>query len=193
MSNQTSPTGLLKLPQELRDQIYGYVMLKQKATVTMLAHYNTFQSPISAAQPALCCVNKQIRTETLPIFYNSNLFFAEVSDADDLAIAKNWLSAIGDENIRHIHRLSLCGWTRVMFGHMICRLWIRVVMNLKNGTLEVEGNETQVDRRHESYVVKDMNGLKNAYWQMIDIKDGEAFDVESLGSLMDGFHALCLS
>ena len=194
MSNQDSPTGLLKFPQELRDQIYEYVVLKQKATVTMLPHYNTFQSPISAGQPALCCVNKQIRTETLPIFYDSNLFLAEVSDTDDLAIAKNWLSAIGNENIRHIRRLCLCGWTGVMVGPAVrLRLWIRAVMNFKDGTLEIEGNETQVDRRHASYVAKDMNDLKEAYRRIITAKGDGACDGESLGRLMDGFHALCVS
>lgn len=157
----------------------------------MLPHYTSFQSPVSAAQPPLCCVNKQIRAETLPIFYSSNLFLAEVSDDTDLAIAKNWLDTIGDENVRHLQRLALCGWTRVIFGHMICRLWIRVVLNLKDGTLEIEGDEAKVDQ--SSHVVKDAKELKEAYRDMVEARAEEGFDGDALGRLMDGFHALCLS
>ena len=191
MSSQTHLSGLLKLPPELRDEIYSYLMLKQKTTITMLPHYTSFQSPVSAAQPALCCVNKQIRAETLPIFYSSNLFLAEVSDDADLEIAKNWLAAIGDDNVRSVRRLALCGWTSVKFGHMVCRLWIRVVLDLKEGTLEIEGNEAKVDQ--SSHVVKDAKELKEAFRQMVEAGGEDGFDGEALGRLMDGFHALCMT
>jgi hypothetical protein len=191
MSTSGERAGLLDLPQELRDQIYGYLMLKQKTHITMLPHYSCSQSLVSAAQPALCYVNKQIRTETLPIFYSSNLFLAELSDDTDLAVAKNWLAAIGNENLRHLRRLALCGWTRVTFGHMICRLWIRVVLDLKEGTLDIEGNEAKVDQK--SHVVKDAKELKAAYAQMVASRGEDGFDADSLGTLMDGFHALCMS
>ena len=166
-------------------------MLKQKTTITMLPHYGCSQSLISAAQPALCCVNKQIRAETLPIFYSSNLFLAEVSDDTDLDIAKDWLAAIGIDNIRHLRRLALCGWTSVTFGHMNCRLWIRAVLDLKDGTMEVEGNEAKVNQ--SSHVVKDAKQLKAAYQQMVAAREGKDFDADALGGLMDGFHALCIS
>ena len=191
MSDTSSPKGLLKLPPELRDQIYGYLMLKHKTTITMLPHYGCSQSLVSAAQPAFCSVNKQIRAETPPIFYGINLFLAEVSDDTDLDIAKNWLATIGDDNIRHLRRLALCGWTSVTFGHMNCRLWIRVILNLKDDTLEIEGNEAKVDK--SSHVVKDAKELKAAYQQLVAAKEGKAFDADALGSLMDGFHAFCIS
>ena len=166
-------------------------MLKQKTTITMLPHYGCSQSLISAAQPALCCVNKQIRAETLPIFYSSNLFLAEVSDDTDLDVAKDWLAAIGNDNIRHLRRLALCGWTSVSFGHMNCRLWIRAVLDLRDGTMEVEGNEAKVN--HSSHVVKDAKQLKAAYQQMVAAREGNDFDADALGGLMDRFHALCIS
>ena len=166
-------------------------MLKHKTTITMLPHYGCSQSLVSAAQPAFCSVNKQIRAETLPIFYGINLFLAEVSDDTDLDVAKNWLATIGDDKIRHLRRLALCGWTSVTFGHMNCRLWIRVILNLKDGTLEIEGNEAKVDK--SSHVVKDAKELKAAYQQLVAANEGKGFDADALESLMDGFHAFCIS
>lgn len=156
----------------------------------MLPHYGCFQSPVSAAQPALCCVSKQIRAETLSIFYNTNLFLAELSDEDDLAVGKQWLSAIGDDNLRHVRRLALCGWTIVAFGHGNNRLWIRAVFDLKKGTLEVEGNEAKIDQHQ--HVIKDAKELKAMFQQMVEGRSGEPFDGATLGLLMDGFHALCM-
>ena len=181
--------GLLDLPPELRDQIYEYLVLKQRNTITMLPNYGSFQSPVSAAQPAICCVNRQIRAETLPMFYSNNLFLAEVSDSTDLAIAKNWLVVIGDENIRHLRRLALCGHTKVLFRAMTCRLWIRVVFDLKDGTLGIEGNEAKVDEH--SHVVKDAKELKAAYQKMVFLRQGKGFDSFTLEMLMDGFNRLC--
>ena len=185
------PKGLFDLPQEIRDQIYEYLVVKEQNTITMLPHYGSFQSPVSAAQPNICCVNKQIRMETLPSFYRSNVFLAELSDSTDLEVATNWLFAIGDRNIRHLRRLALCGWTRVFLGHMLCRLWIRVIFDLKDGSLEIEGNEAQVDQH--SHVIKDAKDLKVLYHDMWTAKGTAGFDATGLRTLMEGFHGLCTS
>lgn len=191
MATRRPTKGLLDLPRELRDQIYEYLVFKPKNTITMLPNYGSFQSVVSAAQPAICGVNKQIRSETLPIFYGSNLFLAEISESTDLAIAKNWLSAIEGDNICHLRRLALCGWTKVVFGHMTCRLWIRIVFDLRDGTLEIEGNEAKVDQH--SHVVKDAKELKAAYQDMVAAMEGKGFDASTLALLMEGFNGLCTS
>ncbi|KAI7162892.1 hypothetical protein KC352_g26620, partial [Hortaea werneckii] len=86
-------------PQELRDEITAYLVLKPRDTViTMLSNHACHRSEVSAAQPNLARVNHQLRREILPQFYRSNHFLAEVSDPEDLATAKRWLDAIGDEN-----------------------------------------------------------------------------------------------
>lgn len=181
--------GLLSLPQELRDQIYEHVVVRPRTTITMLDNYECYRSEASAAQPPLLRVNIQIRAETLPMYYDRNKFLAEISDFGDLCIAKRWLSRLGDDKVRHLRRLSLCGWTRVGIGHMMCRLWIKVLFDLQSGTLEIEGNQAEVDKSR--HVMKDVSDLELAYQTMVDARSGSPFDVRTLGSLMDGFHGLC--
>lgn len=191
MSEIHPANRLLDLPPELRDLIYEYIVLKPKNTITMLPNFNCFASEVSAAQPALIRVNKQLRSEALPMFYNGNVFLAEVSDTIDLHTAKRWLTSIGEHNIRHLRRLALCGWTKIAFGHMTCRLWIRMLFDLKDGTLEIEGTETEVDKHR--HVVKDVKELKLAYERLVEARKGQGFDVESLEILMESFHRLCTS
>lgn len=188
MADQDSPKGLFKLPQELRDQIYGYVLLKSHATITMLPHYNSAQSLISAAQPALCCANKQLRAETLPVFYNINLFLAEISDEEDLNVAKNWIDTIGDENLGHVHRLALCGWTMGLG----VGTWLRMVINLKDCTMEGEQNVMMSgpDRDPPSKGKKVVE-FRKMFEQVVEAKGCRAWDAELLLRLMGGFNALC--
>lgn len=183
------PKGFLDLPRELRDEIFEYIIVKPTNTITMLENHNCFQNEVSAAQPAISRVNKQIRAESLPMFYKRNLFLAELTNFMDLLTAKNWLEAIGNLNAGHLRRLALRGWTKVAFGRQKCRLWISCELNLKDGTLEVEGNEAKVDEHR--HIFKDMDGMREAYRAMIDAREGRNFDVYSLGRLLDGFHALC--
>ncbi|RMY28979.1 hypothetical protein D0866_09028 [Hortaea werneckii] len=146
--NSFPQNTLLGLPQELRDEISAYLVLKPRDTVvTMLSNYDCHRSEVSAAQPALARVNRQLRKEILPRFYGCNHFLAEVSDPEDLATAKRWLDAIGDENASFLCRLILCGWTRVPFGHMISRRWVKVGLDLQRGTLELEPSKTG-DEQH---------------------------------------------
>ena len=75
------------------------------------------------------------------------------------------------------------------FGQQKCRLWIRAVFNLQDGTLEIEGNEAAVDERR--HIFKDMGQMREAYRAMVEAREGSHFDVYSLGRLMEGFHCLC--
>ena len=68
---------------------------------------------------------------------------------------------------------------------------MRVVFNLKDGTMEIEGNEVKVDEH--SHVVKDAKALKLAYEDIVAAQEGKGFDALTLRSLMDGFHGLCTS
>lgn len=189
METTSHPKGFLDLPRELRDEIYEYLVVKPTNTITMLENHNCFQNEISAAQPAISRVNRQIRLESLPMFYKRNVFMAELSNFYDLSIAKNWLEAIGNFNATCLRRLALCGWTKVAFGHQKCRLWIRCQFDLKQGTLEVEGNEVTVDgSRH---IFKDVEPCREAFRAMVEAREGVNFDVYGLSRLMEGFHGLC--
>ncbi|KAI6798635.1 hypothetical protein KC363_g5390 [Hortaea werneckii] len=187
----------LGLPQELRDEISAYLVLKPRNTViTMLSNHDCHRSEVSAAQPALARVNRQLRQEILPQFYGSNHFLAEVSDAEDLATAKRWLDAIGDENAGSLCKLVLCGWTRVPFGHMISRRWVKVGMDLQRGRLELEPTGQTGDEPPHPYVSKSIEGLRRSFERLAGANHGAGtqrcrFTVAALKHLLDGFHGLC--
>ncbi|RMY57620.1 hypothetical protein D0863_12563 [Hortaea werneckii] len=188
----------LGLPQELRDEITAYLVLKPRDTViTMLSNHACHRSEVSAAQPALARVNHQLRREILPQFYGSNHFLAEVSDAEDFATAKRWLDAIGDENARCLCKLVLCGWTRVPFGHMISRRWVKVRLDLQRGSLELEPAKTG-DEQHP-YVSKSIEGLGRSFERLAEAAASNGatprcrFTVAALKHLLEGFHGLCVA
>lgn len=156
----------------------------------MLENHNCFQNEISAAQPAISRVNRRIRAESLPMFYRRNLFIAELSNYLDLSIARNWLEAIGDLNAGCLRRIVLCGWTTVpTAGRTKVRLWVRVVFNLKDGTLECEGNETQGGDQRP--ICKDMGGVRDAFRAVVEARERRSFNVAALSELMEGFHRCC--
>ena len=186
-------TGLLHLlPPELRDQIYEYIVLKPRTTITMLTNHACVQSEVSAGQPALSYVNKQLRAETLPLFYSSNTFLAEVSDIYDLEIAKQWLAAIGDSNVRHLRRVALCGWTKMPCGERSRPLWIRAVLDLKAGTVELD-RSAAAEMDECADVVKSEEEVRKAFGEIVEARKGVGFDVAGLGELMEGFHKMCVA
>ncbi|GAB1727875.1 hypothetical protein NU195Hw_Modified_67t1 [Hortaea werneckii] len=196
--NSLPQNTFLGLPQELRDEISAYLVLKPRDTViTMLSNHACHRSEVSAAQPALARVNHQLRREILPQFYGSNHFLAEVSDPEDLATAKRWLDAIGDENAGCLCKLVLCGWTRVPFGHMISRRWVKVRLDLQRGSLELEPSKTGDEQQHP-YVSKSIEGLRRSFERLAGgAKNGETqrcrFTVAALKHLLEGFHGLCVA
>ena len=184
-----TPEGLLGLPAELRDCIYALIITKATNTITMLFDYRCYTDEISACQPALSQVNKQLRRETLATFYTTNIFNAQLDNAADLATAKRWLQAIGDENVRHLRQLCLCGWTRVPFGHMVSRRWVKVILDLGSGELEMEGGDGFSSLHPE--VVKRVEDLKGSFREVVQTREGVGFDAASVAGLMDGFSGLC--
>ena len=60
---RTGRDGLLGLPPEIREQIYELVVVKDCNTITMLSNHDCHRSEISASQPVLSRVNRQLRDE----------------------------------------------------------------------------------------------------------------------------------
>ncbi|RMY65629.1 hypothetical protein D0864_12041, partial [Hortaea werneckii] len=95
---------LLELPPELRDLIYEYTLQSDSRSnqlVTFqLDHYQR-DTLTQAVQPPLLRLNRQIRQETLPLFYSTQLFIlhSERTKADD---ARRWLLC----NAAHLRRLQ---------------------------------------------------------------------------------------
>ncbi|KAK4960179.1 hypothetical protein LTR10_003070 [Elasticomyces elasticus] len=113
---------------------------------------------------------------------------SEVSDRTDLETALRWLSAIGELNVSRLSHLALCGWTRVPFGHMMVRRWVRVVLDLKEGIMEMEDSETLPDRSQLMVAIRNM---KESFGAMVASREGRRFDLDSLTGLMSGFHSMC--
>ncbi|KAI7091438.1 hypothetical protein KC356_g669 [Hortaea werneckii] len=95
---------LLELPPELRDLIYEYTFQSSdpssnRMVTFKLDHYQR-DTLTQAVQPPLLLTNRQIRQESLPLFYSSQIFIlhSEGSKADD---ARRWLRG----NEAHLQRL----------------------------------------------------------------------------------------
>lgn len=128
------PVQFLDLPRELRDIIYRYTVRPADG----LAIYHTakyWSHPASrhlsgiskdcackqwictrrgcaSRQPAITAVSRQLRHESLAMFYAVNEFVFKIEVVwehrvwvDDLQHLRVWLEAIGVENVSHIRKL----------------------------------------------------------------------------------------
>ena len=158
----------------------------------MLSDFDYYRNEISAAPPGLCNVNKQLRHETLPGFYSSNTFSAQLDNEQDLDTAKRWVAAIGNENVRHLRKLALSGWTKVPFGNVCSRRWVKIIVDLKDASLVMESSEPLLMAHDEpSDSLNTIEELNEAFKRLVDQRQGGSFDVGTIKMLMDGFNALC--
>ncbi|KAF2858202.1 hypothetical protein K470DRAFT_266222 [Piedraia hortae CBS 480.64] len=100
---------LLSLPPELRNAIYEYVLAsEEKISVAFRLEPSQGNSYRQATHPALTRVNRQIRYESLPVYFARNSFVlcAEGSKAVD---ARRWLEA-NNSYLDHLRRV--CVWVR---------------------------------------------------------------------------------
>lgn len=99
---------LLALPPELRDLIFAFALTSSKPLVAFRLDSYQRQTYQESIQPPLTQVNKQIRRETLPLFYdcNSIILHTEESKIND---ASHWLFHLGP-NLSLLTRISL--WIR---------------------------------------------------------------------------------
>ncbi|KAK4553460.1 hypothetical protein LTR86_009517 [Recurvomyces mirabilis] len=186
-----SKKGFLDLPAELRETIYELLVLKPHNTITMLTNHDCFRSEISASQPAIAKVNQQLRNEALATFYSNNIFLAEVSDKEDLLIAKRWLRSIGDINVGRLRFLAICGWTKVPFGHMLSRRWVKIMLDLREGFLSVQNNAVEADQHPR--ILKSVTRLREAFAELVQAREDQRFTAQDLSQFMHGFHELCIA
>ena len=75
----SEPCYFAELPAELKNTIYQTILVdRYEIQIKVEEAWN------SAKQPPLTRVSRQIRSETLPIFYGSNRFSFEVSAANEI-------------------------------------------------------------------------------------------------------------
>lgn len=119
---ETPRCRLLELPAELRDLIYDFALTSPKPLVTF--HLDAYQkdSYTHATQPPLTRVSRQLRYETLPIYYSSNAFVlhTEGAKAED---AQHWLQCI-EPHIPKLWRIEL---------------WVRYVMYINTRSSVAQG------------------------------------------------------
>ncbi|KAK3713458.1 hypothetical protein LTR37_008416 [Vermiconidia calcicola] len=72
-ATSTEPNRLLKLPAELRNRIYELALLRIKSPQRAASFIRTpaMSLEMRVMQPPLACTCKQIRNETLPLFYSA--------------------------------------------------------------------------------------------------------------------------
>ena len=99
---------LLDLPPELRDMIFTFALTSSKPIVSFRLDEYQKQSYQEVIQPPLTKVSRQIRRETLPIFFscNSIILHTESTKSRD---SQRWLQCI-EHHIPLLHRISI--WVR---------------------------------------------------------------------------------
>ncbi|KAK3724907.1 hypothetical protein LTR37_000955 [Vermiconidia calcicola] len=98
----TEPSRLQKLPAELRNRIYGLALPE---TVVAHSYYRRQSFETEVRQPSLTRVCKQLRNESLPVFYSTLSVYRrrhwkfdasiEIPNQD---VLEQWLLAIGAKN-----------------------------------------------------------------------------------------------
>ncbi|KAK5113476.1 hypothetical protein LTR62_003345 [Meristemomyces frigidus] len=170
---RTQLTGFFSLPPELREEIYLLVLQKPHNTITMLANHTSYKSEISAAQPSLTKVCKQLRHETLPVYYNANVFLADVSEADDVATAQRWLRAIGDERVKELLDLKHC-----RIGH-----------TGDQGSTTMTA--TEADALVHPRVAEASRKMREMFVDHFGALNCRKFTAEDLSAILSRFHNLC--
>ena len=121
--------SFLELPSELRNQIYGYILVPGRILILPMERRTT-------KPPHLTQVCAQIRCETLPLYYKYNTFGMDFTVNLDRTTCGNtssnvgheivtgithWATLVGAEQLKHLRNLGLC----VVFNHEP-RLQLRV-------------------------------------------------------------------
>lgn len=107
-----TPTGeqttFLDLPPEIRNRIY--------ALIPHQAWLSVNSAPAKLKQPALAAVNRQLRAESLAVFYSQNKFVLDLRGWKDESYPKlwtparifaAWILAIGDVNAGRLRSLTV--------------------------------------------------------------------------------------
>ena len=182
--------GLLELPREIRDEILSYVLQRSLIMVTMPRTPPFFWAECCATQPELCFATKQLRTESLSIFYSTNDFLIDPHFDSALLTANNWLAAIGQHNLQHLQHLVLRQLVCVsreqkMSGYRD----VRVVFNLWLGTARFA--EEWVVEWESRGLVFGLEAWMHRFRQNFEFRSGMPFTAEDLRELVREFRDIC--
>ena len=103
-AEKSTKSHLLNLIPELRNAIYGEVLVSDKPFETNPELGDTKRC---VSQLQLLHVCRQIRTEAYAIFWSENTFRATVREGQDIGRSYKWISRIGPNNAALISRLLI--------------------------------------------------------------------------------------
>ncbi|KAK0258746.1 hypothetical protein B0A54_15292 [Friedmanniomyces endolithicus] len=105
---KTKRCRLFELPPELRIAIFEYALTSDKTVVTFRLDDYQRDSLQEAVQPALTRVNRQVRLETLPVWYGCNILILHTEGAKGRDSIR-WL-AYNEVHLAKLKRISV--WVR---------------------------------------------------------------------------------
>ena len=139
MAIASPPRGLFdrifNLSSELRHRIWEYALHYD------VLHINNSNPERRMAQPGLCRVNRQLRAETLPVFYKTNTFTVIL---DMTGVSLKWLDTIGKDNMNCLRSVLLehcmdsdsgTDWDNAPLLQMVC---INARLDLIKGDFKLE-------------------------------------------------------
>lgn len=95
---------MLDLPAELRTRIYELVVIKAPVIDTTITRDHV-EIANMLIQPPLCRVCRQVRNESLPIFYGANVFLTICSSYGRGLVDLKWLQQLDTEHQRMLRNL----------------------------------------------------------------------------------------
>lgn len=98
-----SECAFLALPAELRNRIYEFALIKDDPIEVVL-----WRPCSNGAPPALTQTSRQIRSESLPIFYGLNTFRLDAEDWFNRAIAKDTASTLSNIQLIRDMEIIVC-------------------------------------------------------------------------------------
>lgn len=110
MQNHHKKASLLKLPPELRNQIYRYVLTGEQRI--------SLRGPAMSQQPGILRASKQLRTEISRIYYLENKFLLTIKDCKLVSQPQHWIFSLpdGSESVTHYEGraswINLKDWLR---------------------------------------------------------------------------------
>lgn len=138
----------LDLPTELRLQIFELCLLHHKnripiafigAASTSGISYNIYNNGSAVQQPAISCVSRQLRQETLPLFYASCFGYMHWCGHNVALHVPAWLRSVGDDKVAHLTSFSFsCGGEAVRRSMQKGDCFIQVTIRPRNGTAHAE-------------------------------------------------------
>ncbi|KAK3648924.1 hypothetical protein LTR22_013149 [Elasticomyces elasticus] len=147
------PFRFLDLSRELRDVIYTYALVTDDPLLVSEACEH-IDWP-TGVQPALTRVNRQVRMESLPIFYGDNTFEAHVVSLD-FGYLLSYMHGLGPQNVSYMRNMKLTSIMSAWFPKMGCAVgafdfvrWSATAqgvtgLNMRRGPL-LEGDQLTLD------------------------------------------------